>query len=53
MSAITYGSVHVGPWPFPPDDPPQGGGNIALGTHIGPWPFPPDDPPQGGGNIAN
>jgi hypothetical protein len=52
MSAITYGSVHIGPWPFPPDDPPDGGGNIALGVHIGPWPFPPDDPPDGGGSIA-
>ena len=47
MSAVTYGSVHIGPLPFPPDDE---GGNIASGVHIGPLPFPPDDE---GGNIAS
>ena len=44
MSAVTYGGVHIGPLPFPPDD--DNGGNIA----IGPLPFPPDD--DNGGNIA-
>jgi len=44
-SAVSYGSVHIGPFPFPPDD---NGGNIASGVHIGPFPFPPDD---NGGNI--
>jgi hypothetical protein len=46
-SAVSYGSVHIGPFPFPPDD---NGGNIANGVHIGPFPFPPDD---NGGNIAS
>ena len=40
-SVVSYGSVRIGPWPFPPDD--NDGGNIASGVHIGPWPFPPDD----------
>jgi hypothetical protein len=43
MSAVTYGSVHQSPLPFPPDDE---GGNIAI--HQSPLPFPPDDE---GGNI--
>jgi len=47
VSAVTYGSVHIGPLPFPPDDE---GGNIAGSVHIGPLPFPPDDE---GGNIAS